>query len=123
MPYSNFHAVRKYIHEDGYEERMRDEPWTADEWWDLEVDIWFQFCQPMLMMHMQSELPDNTQLEHCLAPLHIFLDEGRVSTRMNMHPIVLRALWLNSEVWNGSGNGGGIIIGFMPMVSQVMRFL
>jgi hypothetical protein len=72
------------------------------------------------MMHVQSELPDNTHLEHCLAPLHIFLDEGRVTTRMNMHPIVLRALWLNSEVRNGSGNGGGIIIGFMPMVCEVI---
>jgi hypothetical protein len=56
-------------------------------------------------------------MEHCVAPLHVFLNEGRVSTRVDMHPIVLRALWLDAEVRNGSGNGGGVIIGFMPIVS------
>jgi hypothetical protein len=55
-------------------------------------------------------------IEHCLVPFHIFLDKGHVSTQVNMHPIVLHATWLSSEVQNGSGNGGGIIIGFMPIV-------
>ncbi|KAK7029147.1 hypothetical protein R3P38DRAFT_2934234 [Favolaschia claudopus] len=55
---------------------------------------------------------------HCWLPLHIWLDKGLVTSHVKMFPIVLRALWLPSEIRNASGNGGGVIIGFMIMVED-----
>jgi hypothetical protein len=46
----------------------------------------------------------------------LWLNKGMVSRCVKMYPIVIRSLWIHSSVRNGSGNGGGVIIGFMPMV-------
>jgi hypothetical protein len=35
-----------------------------------------------------------------------------------MYPVVLRALWLDAQIRNGSGNGGGILVGMMPQVND-----
>ncbi|KAF8577038.1 hypothetical protein K439DRAFT_1622385 [Ramaria rubella] len=44
------------------------------------------------------------------------MDKGRVSPTVNMHPIVLCPAFLRHEIWNGSGNGGGVLLGYMPRV-------
>ncbi|KAK7029277.1 hypothetical protein R3P38DRAFT_3314735 [Favolaschia claudopus] len=61
------------------------------------------------------DYPPNPHM-HCWLPLHIWLDKGLVTSHVKMFPIVLRALWLPSEIRNASGNGGGVIVGFMVMV-------
>jgi hypothetical protein len=39
MKHSHFHAEQKFLCENGNEERLRDEPWTGDEWHNIEVSI------------------------------------------------------------------------------------
>jgi hypothetical protein len=116
VPHSNWHALRKFLVSHDHTDRMRDEPWTGDEWWDLEVCCDLDEQTSSELIGMQNMLPVHDDVEHCLAPFQIFLDEGQVSSHVQMHPIVLRGLWLTAEVRDGSGNGGGIIIGFMPKV-------
>ncbi|KAK7029209.1 hypothetical protein R3P38DRAFT_3267043 [Favolaschia claudopus] len=98
---SQWQSRRLYYCENGEMERYVHEPFTADRW--HEVD---------------SELPAANPLMHCWLPLHIWLDKGLVTSHVKMFPIVLRALWLPSEIRNASGNGGGVIIGFMIMVED-----
>ncbi|KAK6980853.1 hypothetical protein R3P38DRAFT_2353969, partial [Favolaschia claudopus] len=81
-----------------YEERIIDEPNTADEWENFE-----------------SELPevDEQGYPRCLLPLLFWTDDGLVTKRLTMHPMVLRALFLPSHIRNASGNGGGVLVGYM----------
>ncbi|KAJ7132506.1 hypothetical protein C8R44DRAFT_611932 [Mycena epipterygia] len=100
---SMYHAVRKYYCESSvaqtYQERVVDEPNTADAWWEFE-----------------SELPEADPYPHCLFPLHVWLDEGLVTKRITMHPMVLRALFQPGNIRNASGNGGGVLFGYMPPI-------
>jgi len=45
------------------------------------------------------------------------MDKGKVSSTVNMHPILLRPGFLPAGIRNGSGNGGGVLLGYMPKVS------
>jgi hypothetical protein len=71
----------------------------------------------------QSKLPQVDGLPHCLSPLLVWLDEGRVSSHTSMYPILLRALFLPSQIRNGSGNGGGELAGHMVQVTLAYLFL
>lgn len=64
----------------------------------------------------QSELPDADPYPHCYLPLHFWLDEGLVTKRVIMHPMVMRAVFLPGDIRNASGNGGGVLIGYMTGV-------
>ncbi|KAJ7715086.1 hypothetical protein DFH07DRAFT_1015398 [Mycena maculata] len=64
----------------------------------------------------QSTLPCVAGLPHCLLPCLLWLDKGRVSSHTNMHPMILRPLFLRSKIRNASGNGGGELAGFMVQV-------
>ncbi|KAJ7076600.1 hypothetical protein C8R43DRAFT_1177915 [Mycena crocata] len=99
-PYTMFNSVRKYYCE-GTEvetlcEQVIDEPNTADTWYNHE-----------------SELPDADPYPHCFLPLHCWLDEGLVTKRVTMHPMVLRAVFLPGNIRNASGNGGGVLLGYI----------
>ncbi|KAJ7472475.1 hypothetical protein FB451DRAFT_1469161 [Mycena latifolia] len=48
-----------------------------------------------------------------------FLDKGLVSTKVKMHPILLRGCWINSATWNGSGDGGSALVGFVKMPDNI----
>jgi hypothetical protein len=39
MPYSHFHASRKYIRRGSQMVRLIDEPWTGDTWYEIEVSL------------------------------------------------------------------------------------
>jgi len=56
-------------------------------------------------------------MQHCYLPLHFWLDKGLVTRRVCKYPMVLRPVWLPRQIRNASGNGGGILVGYMPMVS------
>lgn len=49
--------------------------------------------------------------------MHLWLDQGKVSNKVKMHPMVLRALSQPAPIRNASGNGGGLLFGFMAIVS------
>ena len=66
---------------------------------------------------VQDELPHDAKRSHCFFPLHLWMDKAKVSKKVRKHPIVLRAACLPSSIRNGSGNGGGVLIGYMPVVS------
>ncbi|KAJ7092944.1 hypothetical protein B0H15DRAFT_938487 [Mycena belliarum] len=100
---SMYHAVQKFYCEgttsQTYRERVVDEPNTADAWWISE-----------------SKLPEADPYPHCLFPMHIWLDEGLVTKRVTMHPMVLRPVFQPGNIRNASGNGGGILVGYMTAI-------
>ncbi|KAJ7713580.1 hypothetical protein B0H14DRAFT_2644754 [Mycena olivaceomarginata] len=65
-----------------------------------------------------SILPVVAGIPHCVLLLLAWLDKGRVSSHTNMHPIIFRSLSLPSAIWNGSGNGGRELGGFMVQVQD-----
>jgi hypothetical protein len=74
----------------------------------------------MLTPCLQNTLPAPDPDPHCLLPLHLWLDKGLVTKRVKKHPMVMRAAWLPGNIRNGSGNGGGVLIGYMPVVHQFL---
>ncbi|KII93190.1 hypothetical protein PLICRDRAFT_121618 [Plicaturopsis crispa FD-325 SS-3] len=98
---SMWYSVRKYYCENGVEDRLFDEPNTGEAWWEVD-----------------DALPDDEDYPHCFLPLHLWLDKANITKRVKKHPIVLRAVWLPRRIRNASGNGGGILIGYMPIVAD-----
>ncbi|KAF8497002.1 hypothetical protein JB92DRAFT_2834490 [Gautieria morchelliformis] len=43
-------------------------------------------------------------------------NKGKVSSTVRMHPILLRPGFLPRAIRNGSGNGGAVLIGYMPRI-------
>ncbi|KAJ7083205.1 hypothetical protein C8R44DRAFT_894543 [Mycena epipterygia] len=64
---------------------------------------------------MDDSLPGNGTYPACYVPAHIWLDKGLVSTKVKMHPILLRDCQIQSATRNGSGNGGATLLGFVKM--------
>ncbi|KAJ3488350.1 hypothetical protein NLJ89_g11626 [Agrocybe chaxingu] len=100
-PMSMWNSVKKFHGSKGHEERIFDEPNTADTWWNVD-----------------SELPETDAFPHCYLPLHLWLDKGLVTRRVKKYPMILRAAWLPCQIRNASGNGGGILLGYMPMIKD-----
>jgi hypothetical protein len=69
----------------------------------------------------QDSLPGDSLYPSCYLPLHIWLDKGQVSTKVKMHPILLRGLWIDSAIRNASGNGGSALLGYIIMVCNLWR--
>lgn len=112
-----WNAVRKSYCSGDFEERIYDEPNTADTWWD--VDVSPNFLLPAHSSYCfcpKSELPNNDIYPHCYLPLHFWLDKGMVTRRVKKYPMVLRPVWLLRQIRNASGNGGGVLVGYMPIV-------
>lgn len=72
----------------------------------------------MLIFFPKSELPDNDVFPHSYLPLHFWLDKGMVTRRVKKYPMLLRPAWLPRQIRNASGNGGGVLVGYMPIVSH-----
>ncbi|KAJ7204211.1 hypothetical protein C8J57DRAFT_1454650 [Mycena rebaudengoi] len=68
------------------------------------------------MIYNSDELPAADPYPHCLFLLHWWLDEGLVTKRITMHPMVVRTLAQPAQVRNASGNGGGTLVGYMTRV-------
>ncbi|KAJ7769544.1 hypothetical protein B0H14DRAFT_3116658 [Mycena olivaceomarginata] len=105
---SIYNSVRKYYCEGSvtevHEERVIDEPNTAKAW-----------------ERFESELPEPDPYPHCLLPLHFWLDEGLVTKRITMHPMVLRPVFQPGNIRNASGNGGGVLVGYMNMATNILQ--
>ncbi|TFY63623.1 hypothetical protein EVG20_g6237 [Dentipellis fragilis] len=79
--------------------RLYDETSTGDTWWEI-----------------QNKLPQDSGRPHCFLPLHVWSDGGRASSTVTKHPMIMRPLWLPHEIRNGSGNGGGVLLTYMPSI-------
>ncbi|KAJ7794116.1 hypothetical protein B0H14DRAFT_2392800 [Mycena olivaceomarginata] len=78
---------------------LYDEPFTGETWRQVDDD-----------------LPGDGSYPACFLGLHVWLDKGLVSTKVKMHPILIRGCWIHSATRNGSGNGGSALVGFVKMV-------
>ncbi|KIJ58811.1 hypothetical protein HYDPIDRAFT_33775 [Hydnomerulius pinastri MD-312] len=103
-PFIFWHPVQKFIHCGGSEQQIFDESYTAMRWWDI-----------------QSSLPETKQdgIPHCFLPSILWLDKGMITKRVRKHPILLRAAFVPREIRNGSGNGGGVLVGYMPVIRDL----
>ncbi|KAF8582039.1 hypothetical protein K439DRAFT_1647685 [Ramaria rubella] len=83
-----FYSVKKTLHENGQSTHLYDEVNSGKTWWDIQVTN----CLMILIFHI------------VFLPLHLWMDNV-------LHPAFLR-----HEIQNGSGNGGGVLLGYMPRV-------
>nr|GAT50600.1 predicted protein [Mycena chlorophos] len=108
---------RKYLVIDGFRKRLRDEFYTADHWWEMQVHF-IRASRVARLTFTQDRLPHRPGVPHCIFPLLLWLDEGRVTSHTNMYPMLLRSLSLPSAIRNGSGNGGSFLAGFMAQIKD-----
>ncbi|KAK7436908.1 hypothetical protein VKT23_017983 [Stygiomarasmius scandens] len=92
--------ARKYSKYDGGEWiQFIEEPWTADLWWRI-----------------QAELP------HDAKPFFIILyaDKNKLSSfgTQKGYPVIARCANLPSNIRNGTGLGGGRVVGWLPIVEE-----
>ncbi|KAL1754470.1 hypothetical protein FB107DRAFT_275798 [Schizophyllum commune] len=91
-----WHSVTKTMHDENGEQPIIDQPNTASNWRDVD-----------------DKLPDADPYPHCWVPIHVWLDEGRVSRNVTKYPILVRLLSLPDWIRNASGNGGSLLVGYM----------
>ncbi|KAF8584594.1 hypothetical protein K439DRAFT_1646883 [Ramaria rubella] len=96
------YPVKNILHRDGKTCHVYDEINTGQTWWDIQDKL----------PHGPDEPP------HCFLPLHIWMDKGKVSSTVTMHPILGRPGFLPLTIPNGSGNGGGTSFGYMIRVKD-----
>ncbi|EGO20830.1 hypothetical protein SERLADRAFT_417905, partial [Serpula lacrymans var. lacrymans S7.9] len=65
--------------------------------------------------YVLNSLPDNEDIPHCFLPVSLWLDKGNITKRVKKHPIIIRPVFLPHQVRNASGNGGGVLVGYMPI--------
>ncbi|KIM72356.1 hypothetical protein PILCRDRAFT_93491 [Piloderma croceum F 1598] len=100
-PSISWYPIQKFLCRHGDMIRIFDEPNSAKKWWDI-----------------QSGLPVCENLPHCFLPLTLWMDKGCVTKRVKKHPIILRAAFLPGKIRNASGNGGRVLIGYMPVIND-----
>ncbi|KIJ25403.1 hypothetical protein M422DRAFT_273649 [Sphaerobolus stellatus SS14] len=96
-----WYPVQKYLHNGFQIIRIYDELNSGEAWWEI-----------------QSSLPQEDGIPHCFLPLHLWVDKSKVSEKIKMHPIIVRACFLSGAIRNGSGNGGGLLVRYMPIVGD-----
>ena len=83
---SCWNSVRKIYccSREDLEERIIDEPNTADTWWEVDVSSSQsenELTEELIVL-FQSSLPNNSLYPHCYLPLHFWLDKGMVMRRV-----------------------------------------
>ncbi|KAJ7082070.1 hypothetical protein B0H15DRAFT_785946 [Mycena belliarum] len=104
-PVSTWFSQERYLCLHGkfdFSNQLYDEPFTGDTW-----------------RRVDDNLPPDESYPACFLGLHVWLDKGLVSTKVKMHPILLRGCWIHSATRNGSGNGGSALVGFVRMPSNI----
>ncbi|THH17255.1 hypothetical protein EUX98_g9164 [Antrodiella citrinella] len=79
--------------------RFFDEPWTGDRWWEV-----------------QSALPENGKPFGFI----LFSDKTRLSSfgSEKGYPIIARIANLPVDIRNGTGLGGGRVVGWLPVIEE-----
>ncbi len=123
LPHSSWYSVQKILCKGGLEEteidRIIDEPNTAERWWETDVCCQknFEALTRLTRICFSPSFPITTSILMFTFLCISGWTKARSQTRSKKHPILLRALWIHSKVRNGSGNGGGVLLGCMPLVS------
>ncbi|EMD38370.1 hypothetical protein CERSUDRAFT_113535, partial [Gelatoporia subvermispora B] len=96
-PHFNWDAQKLHIFDGSSWVRFRDEPWTADRWWEL-----------------QSELPEGANMVGII----FYADKTNLTTFGDQkgYPIVVRCANLPVHIRNSNGHGGGRVVGWLPIV-------
>ncbi|KAJ7181102.1 hypothetical protein C8R46DRAFT_885957 [Mycena filopes] len=81
---------------------------------DLSNSLYDEPCTGTTWGAVDDALPAHEKYPACYVPAHIWLDKGLVSTKVKMHPFLLRGCWIHSATRKGSGNGGAALLGFVP---------
>lgn len=118
-----FSCRKFYCWGDGTRVQLRDEPCTGRRWYSF--DVCSRSC-PLFrrsLITIQTELPAGGKYPHVYLPTHLWIDEGLVTKHILKQPMLLRFLGLPSSIFNGSGDGGSLLLGLMPQVciSPVVR--
>ncbi|KAJ7044579.1 hypothetical protein C8F04DRAFT_1388930 [Mycena alexandri] len=87
---------------------------------DLTNALYEEPCTGSTWGAVDDALPGDEKYPACYVPAHIWLDKGLVSTKVKMHPFLIRGCWIESATRNGSGNGGATLLGFVLM-PQALR--
>lgn len=114
---SNFHwePQRNYRFDGNLKEWVHfiDEPWTATEMWNIQVIQYF-ILSKYQTVQFQDKLPKGA------TPLcfSLYADKDRLSTfgTKKGYPVVARLAQLDEHVRNGTGLGGGTIVGTLVVV-------
>lgn len=118
---SQFHwdAERHYKYNGMRWVRFIDEPWTADEWWEVQV-FNLSICKycvntdTMMFATYQSALPVGA-VPFCIV---LYADKTRLSSfgTAKGYPVIARSANLPAEMRNSTGFGGGRLVGWLPIV-------
>ncbi|KAG8689331.1 hypothetical protein FRC08_010999 [Ceratobasidium sp. 394] len=99
QPHLHFDSMQKFRWSDGRWVRFVDEPWSADDW-----------------AKAQSSLPeDGLPLN-----IHLYIDKTIASSSgtKKLYPVVARLANLPRDIRNGTGVGGGQVVGLIPVVED-----
>uniref|UniRef100_A0A8H8CJT9 Uncharacterized protein n=1 Tax=Psilocybe cubensis TaxID=181762 RepID=A0A8H8CJT9_PSICU len=94
-------AEKIYMFNGNTYERVIDEPWTADEWWT------------------QQSRPDVPH-DASLLCIEFWADKANLSSfgTVKGYPVLVRCANLPVDIQNGSGVGGGRLIGWLPIPDE-----
>ncbi|KZS98865.1 hypothetical protein SISNIDRAFT_480465 [Sistotremastrum niveocremeum HHB9708] len=101
----NWYPCRKYLHEGDSCTRLYDDLETGDNWWDYQSDI--------------SPPNSSEPIPRCYLPIHFWSDKAKVSNQYSLHPVIMRPGFLPSVIRNGNGNGGGVLIAYLPVLPDL----
>lgn len=125
---SQFHwdAERHYKYNGMRWVRFIDEPWTADEWWEVQV-FNLSICKycvntdTMMFATYQSALPVGA-VPFCIV---LYADKTRLSSfgTAKGYPVIARSANLPAEMRNSTGFGGGRLVGWLPIVRINLKII
>ncbi|KAJ3509806.1 hypothetical protein NMY22_g16171 [Coprinellus aureogranulatus] len=96
-----WHALRLYRHNGFTFERFINEPWTADDWWFIQVGCSLFLADLPAQSGLQSQLPELSSM----------------GTQKG-YPVYVRCANLPIELRNGDGPAGGRLVGLLPIVPE-----
>lgn len=100
-------------------ERFIDEPWTADDWWNIQARrLTPTMTGAYLMLEIsQSKLPNGASPVFLI----IYADKTRLSSfgTAKGYPVVARIANLPTAIRNSDGVGGGRLVGWLPIVCAI----
>ncbi|KAF8593737.1 hypothetical protein BDV93DRAFT_516331 [Ceratobasidium sp. AG-I] len=99
QPHFHFHAQRKFRAERNEWIRFVDEPWTADDW-----------------REMQKKLP----IDGLPLAIILYSDKSKLSSfgTKKGYPVIARLANLPHDIRNGRGVGGGRVVGWLPVIDE-----
>jgi hypothetical protein len=99
--------------------RFYDEPWTADQFWKIQV-CGFYYLLPCIIFILTWYLDEKSSLPKGAKPLmlSVYADKSKLSTfgTQKGYPVIARCANLPVEIRNGNGLGGGRVVGWLPIV-------